>query len=174
MFHQFRLFIYQYYLRKQLKEQVIEHEVVAFDKARNIGVLFDITDKSQLTSVNQFVHQLERANKKVHLLGFASNDESTDDLLFPCFSQKETSWFYQPKGEQPIAFMEKPFDILVCTFFEESAVLEYMAALSKARFRVGPYFENKQHCFDFMVNHDNDSLKDFFKHVYHYLTILKN
>ncbi|MGB1205661.1 MAG: DUF6913 domain-containing protein [Chitinophagales bacterium] len=171
MFQQIRLAIYNYLLQSQLKKQQQKHEFVSFSDAKKIGVLFDITEEENIPIISQYVQQLEKQQKKVKLLGFVDASAANESLMFSSFSRKNTNFFFVPKGNIVETFMEQHFDILICAFLTDSPSLEYISTLSEAKFRVGPHLANKEYCFDLMMNHDNDSIKDFLDKLHPYLNM---
>mgnify|MGYP006255504345 FL=1 len=171
MFQQFRLAIYHYILKSQLKKHHQKHEFVSFEMAKKIGILFDITEEEHIPIINKYVAKLERQQKKVKLLGFVDASAANENLMFPSFSRRETNLFFVPKGDAVQTFIEQPFDILICIFLSDSPSLEYISTFSKARFRVGKHLEAKEHCFDLMMNHENDSVKDFLDKLHPYLNM---
>ena len=171
MFQQFRLAIYNYILQSQLKKHHQKHEFVSFSAAKKIGILFDITQEENIPIIGKYVQQLEKQQKNVKLLGFVDASAASENLMFPFFTRKETNLFFVPKGEVTQTFMEQPFDILICAFLTDSPSLEYISTFSKAHFRVGKHLSDKKHCFDLMMSHDNESLKDFLDKLHPYLNM---
>lgn len=166
-------FFYAQHLQSRLKKHGVRHQVVNFQRARFIGILFDGTDEYNVTAVVNYVHKLKKRKLKVNMLGFVDAKQMTENMSFMAFSRKEINWYKKPTHHMPVEFTGKEFDILINAHTAESAPLEYIATFSNAKFRVGPYLEdNKTHCFDFMIRTSNEDLADFLEEVDHYLEIL--
>ncbi len=166
-------FFYAQHLQSRLKKHIVRHQVVNFQRAKFIGILFDGTDEYNVTAVVNYVHKLKKRKLKVSMLGFVDAKRMTENMSYMAFSRKEINWYKKPTHHMPVEFTGKEFDILINAHTMESAPLEYIATFSNAKFRVGPYLEdNKTHCFDFMIRTSNDDLTDFLEEVDHYLEIL--
>lgn len=173
MLNKLQKFFYSYHLKKRLKKHGVRHQVVNFQKAEYVGIVFDGTDEHEVTTVLNYVHKLKKRNLKVNMLGFVDAKTMSENMSYMAFSRKEVNWFYKPTHHMPLEFTGKEFDILINAHTIESPTLEYIATFSNAKFRVGPYLEDdKTYCFDFMIRTKNDELADFLEEVDHYLEIL--
>lgn len=165
---------YRYYLNQRLKEHSAKHQMVNFNQAKSIGILFDAGKDENIVWIRRYADELEKQKKTVSLLGFVNTNHANEQTAYPCFSRKQTNWYLQPAHHVPNEFIEKKFDILLNAFITESATLEYIATFSNAKFRVGPFFENKLYCADFMINlKESDNLADFMKNAIHYLKLMQ-
>ena len=168
-----KILAHQIFLKKKLRNFHPERKFLNIDDAKEIGVLFDATEESQREIVNRFVKKLKKENKAVELLGFIRQPKMAVNIDFPFFTKKNLNWFYRPEGENISYFIRKPFDILINAHTHNNSSLEYIAALSHAKFRVGRYIDSKKFCFDFMINtNGSDDLNDFIHQVNHYLKII--
>ncbi|MGB0839641.1 MAG: DUF6913 domain-containing protein [Chitinophagales bacterium] len=172
MFENIQRFFYDYKLKKRLKEHKVKHQVVNLKQAKTVGILFDCNNETHVEAVQKYVRTLEKQKKQVTLLAYVEKQLATETFEFPVFSKKDLTWYWQPKPEAVSEFVQQPFDILINAFLAPSAFFEYIAIFSKAKFRVGPYLENRVHCFDLMINGTEDNLPSFFKKVDHYLEII--
>ncbi len=152
MFRNLRRYFYQYFLNKELKHFTREAEVTNLKEAQYIGILFNATDGTNLSIIRDYVKKLTQQKKKVKVLAFVDEKNPNTDLEFKVFSRKNINWHLNPKGDEVQSFMKEPFDLLVNAFLEESEPMEYIAAFSKAKFKVGPYFADKTYCFDMMIS----------------------
>lgn len=173
MLQRLRLFMYNYLVKKRLKTHKVVHEIKNLKNATTIGILFNGTNEDVMPIINSYVKVLEQQKKKVTTLGFIDTNHPIDALNVNTFARKQVNWLFIPNHPVPLDFLEKPFDILINIFLEESATLEYISTFSKAKFRVGPYFSGKNNCFDFMLN-GGDSIASFIQQIHHYLEIIDN
>lgn len=169
-----KLFFHYLFLKNKLHFFKRERKFINIGEAKEIGILFDGTETENRAIILQFSEKLKEENKHVELLGFVKNSKLAVDLDFPFYTKKNLNWFFVPSGEYISYFMHKPFDILISAYTIDNISLEYIAACSHAKFRVGKYSENKTHCHDFMINTEgNEELHDFMLQVSHYIKIIK-
>ena len=161
---------YDRHLAKALKQVAnVDHHSVDFDKSKSIGVLFDATTLESRDTVKKYVDLLKRSGKTVKTLGFLNEREREPNFGFKHFSRKEIDFFYRPKSDEVKSFMDKPFDILLNLYTQSNLSLEYISALSKATFRVGPISENTD-CYDLMVQtNPKKDLRHFIQQVEFFL-----
>jgi len=70
-------------------------------------------------------------------------------------------------------FHAKNFDILICAFIEDCLPLEYIAATSNARFRVGAFSKAKTNYFELMINtQKNENLEYLLDQINHFLKVI--
>ena len=172
MFRKIRLWLYRRQLQKQLQMQPPKHKVMNMSHAKTVGILFDGTDESIMPYIYDYSKSLQSMRKKVSTLGFINANAVTENPSLPLFTRKQTDWLFKPNAREALDFMEQPFDILINVFANESATLEYISALSKAAYRVGPYLNGKTHCFDLMINANTSQPDMFLQQVNHYLEII--
>src|SRR5690606_6334388 len=69
----------------------------------------------------------------------------------PAFNRKEVDWLWRPKGEAVDTFMDTEADLLVYMGTQNRPWLHYIAALSRARFRVG-LAGSSADCYELMID----------------------
>lgn len=164
-----RLFIYNFFLQRRLKEHRVERKTTDFEHAQTIGILFPTQSLADRELILNYEKTLSKNKKKVKLLAYLNEKERNENFTFKHFSNKEIGWFYRPKGEEVLEFMQQPFDILMTLATESSLTLEYINALSRANLRVGPYTENT-YAYDLMIDvADKNNIKKFIQEVEFYL-----
>lgn len=151
-FNSFRVQFHRRHLNQQLKSNARAiSKLVNFQTARTIGILFDATDPTRRDVVLKYVEDIRKENKTVKTLGFFNNKLDNNNFTFNYFNVKDLDWMYRPKGEDVSFFMDQNFDLLINVDPETNIHTEYIAALSKANLRVGPYTENT-YCYDLMID----------------------
>lgn len=174
MWQSVQMLFYKYYMKQRLQQHRAQHKAITLQDANSIGILFDATKEENAVWVRRFAAELEKQKKHVNLLGFVNSDNAQEQTAYPSFSRKEINWYLQPAHHIPNDFLEKPFDILINACITELVTLEYIATFSNAKFRIGPFFEDKTHCADFMICLKNsDALPDFLRKTMHYLQMIK-
>lgn len=167
--NQIRTRIHESLLRKNLPSHPIERSSISLEKALSVGFLFDGTQSEDRELVLGYAKKLKANGKKVKLLSFFDNDLKSENFTFAHFNKKQLDWALRPKLKTVEDFMQQPFDLLINLSKKNILPLEYVAANSKARFRVGPSTEHT-YCYDLMIEHtEKQSLKFFIQQVEQYL-----
>lgn len=157
-----QLRIYHYFLSQKLKKSNVIRKAVNFDKAKRIGILFDATNPDNEAVVNRYKRNLQNSGKQVDMLAYVDDKLEHDTTLFKYFNKKDLSWALEPKSSVVEQFMQTPFDILLNLHIDTVPPLEYVSALSKAHLRVGQFRDDKEYCYDLMIDiPEGDSLNNF-------------
>ena len=94
-------------------------------------------------------------------------------LEYDFFSQKELNWMGKPSGVVVQNFIREEYDLLIDLNVHDHFPLRYMAALSKAKFKVGKYSERDTDMYDMMIDADNTkTVKYFLRQVDIYITMM--
>ena len=147
-----RRFFHLRRLRAKLKLQSANRQAVSMEDAKRIGILFNATSGDDRHEIENFADLLRSNDKKVLVLGFIDGKFTHDIHNYLVFTKKNLNWYLEPSGDNVQRFEEEPFDILINAYTDECVPLEYISALSSAKFRVGIYHEDKTHCYDLMIN----------------------
>lgn len=140
-----------------------------FDTARNIGILFDATNEANAPIVLSFKRTLQTQRKKVSVMGYKDVKELSEDEKHPVFCNKDLGLSQTPKKQEVLDFIKQPFDLLIALHIDNCQPLEYIAAASAAKFRIGHYRENKTDFYDFMVYGKSQSLRAIIQQMETYL-----
>jgi hypothetical protein len=167
-------------LRRELKSinQVRKVNKFKFDDAKTVGIIFDATNAEDFELVKRYVNDLRENNKKVRVLGyFKSNGVPAltySKLDFDFFSNKEVSLFGKPTPVFIRNFIDEEYDLLIDLNIHDHFALRYVAALSKAVFKVGKFEEeNDIHTHDMMIDSDHTkTIKYFLRQIDTYITMM--
>lgn len=140
-----------------------------FDTAKTVGLLFDAGDEQNTKTVLSYKRELQSQRKKVKLLGYKDASELTGEEDFLCFCRKDLNLSQTPKKQEVLDFIHEPFDLLIALHIEDCPPLEYIAAASSARFRIGHYRATKTDFYDFMVYGKSKSLRALIQQMENYL-----
>lgn len=144
------------------------------DNAATIGILFDGTEPAEREMVLEFAEQLKTKGKKVKLLAFFNNKLKSENFTFDHFNRQQVDFALRPKSHESKDFLEQPFDLLLNLSRKSILPLDYLAAHSKARFRVGPFTE-KTFCYDLMIElAPQKGLKAFIQQVEFYMKSMRS
>ena len=139
-------------LNKALKNAVkIQRKMINIDKAKSVGIIFNATKIEDVMVVSQFSDKLRANGQEVYILGF-QNIKSKEEPGPKTFNKNSVNWFGVPNDIKIDEFINIRKDILICAFKEECLPLEYIAASSKAKFRVGAFSQSKTNFYELMIN----------------------
>ncbi|MBA3970880.1 MAG: hypothetical protein H0X46_01820 [Bacteroidetes bacterium] len=148
-----------------------------FDNAKTVGILFDATSTEDYEIVKRYVVYLREHMKKVKVLGFFSTKEipvlTYSKLEYDFFSLKELNWTGKPDSVVIRNFIDEEYDLLIDLNIHDHFPLKYIAALSKARFKVGKLDEEGMDIHDLMIDSDNTkTVKYFLRQIDTYIAML--
>lgn len=150
--HNLKVKYHNYKFNQKANKNQSKRESVDFDKVKTIGFLFDTSDSTNRDIIAKFAKELEQKGKKVSLLGFINSKQVIENLPFNSFCLKDLNFALLPEKTYEVTeFMQKGFDILINLSLNELEPLEYIAAMSNAKFRVGPYTERTV-CYELMID----------------------
>jgi hypothetical protein len=169
----------QYRFMKDIRKSGQKREVVSFDEADKIGILYDATNEKDYETVKAYLKTV-RANfkKDIHALGFVDkkNLPATQYAQFGLdfFSRKDLNFSMIPVNPIVDNFIKEKFDILINLNSGKCFPLRYISAMSHSRFRVGRYSRNHMICYDMMVQLKGEPpLKTVIEEIEHFLRLLK-
>jgi len=166
---QIRLRFHRSFLKKELPTQKPKRASMYLDNASSIGILFDGTEPAERETVLDYAEQLKKAGKKVKVLAFFNNKLKGESFAFPAFNKLQLDWALRPNSREALEFREQPFDLLLNLSKTTIVPLDYLAALSNAKYRVGPYTD-QTFSYDLMIEHSGKlDLKTFLQQVIFYM-----
>lgn len=157
-----------------------EQKMVSFANAKTIGIIYDSTDEKNYEIIKRYVKELRDTYKKdILALGYYDKKELPPTRLaklgLDFFTRKSLNWHYRPVALVVKNFIEKDFDILIDLHTSSSIIFRYIAASTKAKFKIGKYEKSSARFYDFMISIKDDiSLPGFIDQVNHYLNLLKH
>lgn len=166
-------YLYSKKLRYDAKRVAkIPREMLNLKKAKTIGILYDATQTENIIEITKYSEQLKQHGKHIEILGYKNQQIKEEDIpMF--FNKKDVSWFSIPNHERVEKFRTTKFDILICAFSNECLPLEYIAATSKATFRVGSFNKSKAAYYELMIHtKENMSLNYLLKQINHFLQVI--
>lgn len=148
-----------------------------FEKIKTVGIVFDATGTEDFEIVKRYVVYLREHLKKVKVIGYFSTKEipalTYSKLEYDFFSTKELNWMGTPNSVIIRNFINEEFDLLIDLNIHDHFPLKYIAALSKAKFKVGKFNENDIEIHDMMIDADGTkTVKYFLRQIDTYITML--
>ena len=168
----------QYRFVKEMKKIHRKPEIVNFNEAAKIGLLYDATDVRDSETIKNYVKTLRSNSKKdVLAMGFIDRKkpEASQFAQFGLdyFSRKDLSFQMIPSDPIVHNFINEKFDILINLNIGKSFPLRYIAACSKAKFKVGCFSQSNTESLDMMVKLDAGTpLKTIIEEIEHFLKII--
>jgi hypothetical protein len=166
-------------LKQELKNLRRERKpnMFSFAKIKTVGIVFDATSTEDYEIVKRYVVYLREHLKKVKVIGFFSTKEipalTYSKLEYDFFSAKELNWLGKPGSTIVSNFIEEEYDLLIDLNIHDHFPLKYIAALSKAAFKVGKFDEEGFDIHDLMIDADNTkTVKYFLRQIDTYITML--
>lgn len=166
-------------LKKELlaNPRIMKPNKFNFSNIKTIGILFEASNPEDFELIKRYVVYLREHGKKVKVIGFFSTKNipslTYSKLEYDFFSPKEIDWLNRPATHIASNFINEEYDLLIDLNIHDHFPLRYIAALSKAKFKVGKYKEKDETIFDMMIDSDNtQKLKYFLRQVDTYITML--
>jgi hypothetical protein len=170
MFESLRSTVNRYMLRKELRFHKPERRIVNIAEAKDVAILLDATDVDRTKLINGLADSLRTQYRKIHMFGYYNFPKPALNLNFPHFHRKQLNWWLEPQGHLVEEFMNRPFDVLINAYCGDNAPLEYISALSNAKYRIGIYDPNKTYLSDVMLKVARpDDLQGYVEQVKHYI-----
>ncbi|MEM9918005.1 MAG: hypothetical protein AAF990_07915 [Bacteroidota bacterium] len=160
-------------LRQKLNATSFKRGSLDFQSVKSVGLVYNAADPTHSETIRQFVHLLKKQDKEVKVLAYFPDKETHENCPYKHFSNKALDWVMRPTGFEVEQFIETPFDVLINLCLKDCIPLEYISALSKAGFRVGPVSE-KLYCYDLMIDASDERMSSFIKQVEFFLNRMNN
>ena len=173
MLEAIRTYFFERAKKKRLKASVNSPVGFQNDRKNHYGLLTDASSADDRNTVNSFAEDLRREGNRVKILGFVNGKMETISTPFDIITINDLSTLSQvPKSATAEAFMGQPFDVLINLSIKENhRPLDYISSVSKASFRIGPWYAQQQGspyhlCID---AGNNASLKEWISELMHTL-----
>jgi hypothetical protein len=125
--------------------------ITNLNDARTVGIIYDSSNPDNDITITKFAEMLRNKGKAVEIMAYVNDKKIDHKGDIAIFNPKAVNWYGVPLDTRVDTFVNKPFDLLISAVLAESKPLEYIAYLSKAKYRVGPFSENKTHFYDLMI-----------------------
>ncbi len=167
-------------LRKEIAKKRFKHETVDFNSANSVVLLLHPRNNDDMNKLLGLIIEFDARGQKTSNMVYIPTKKKlevekakADYPLINFVTGRDISWLDKPSGKSIDAFLKKEFDVLIDLSQKENFITTYMSAKSKARFRIGKYFEQETIGYDFMLDQKSTDLEEFIKQLKHYLSIIK-
>jgi hypothetical protein len=174
-----RTWLGHYRFVKDAKRVNRKPQVVNFEEAVRIGVLYDATDDRDSESIKNYVRNMRNNYKKdVLAMGYVDKKSLRKTQYaqrgLDFFTRKDLNFRMIPVSPIVHNFINEKFDILINLNSGKCFPLKYISALSNAKFRVGRYNLYTSDCFDMMIKIKGEPpLKTILEEMEHFLRLIK-
>lgn len=163
------------YQIKKIASAPREKQFIKLPDAKSVGIVFDATNADEFELIKKFIQQLKEYTKGIHAIGFVDNkitpNYSYIKTDIDLFNKKELKNLYQPLSPYIKTFMETERDILIDANVGNKLPLQYIAAASKAKCKVGQHTPGNERMHDVLLNvGPNRGLEFFLQQSLKYLT----
>ena len=167
----------EYFLQKEFAAIKRNKQVVNFEKAETIALIFDATDRDDFELVKKYIKKLKDNKRKVRAIGFYDGKDEpamlSSKLEYDFFSRKQLKWYLKPNDLVVENFIHEPFDLLINLCMNYKTPLLYITALSRAKFKVGKQHKKYAPYYDLMLDVDDTmGLKEFITVTEKYLMMI--
>lgn len=143
----------QWRLQKMLRQNTARRRSPDFASVREVGVLFAVSSEDTARQLATFIRNLQKDGKRVSALTFFEEArEAAYSFDYEVFTGAEIDVWGNIRSEKALQFINQPFDYLYCICTDDSPVIDYLLAASKAHCRIGPYREGKEHLYEMMIS----------------------
>lgn len=177
-----RSWLGQHRFMKEVKKFERKPEVINFDEAGKIGLIYNATDENNSEIIKNYIKTV-RSNYKKDILAMGYVDRTTlhksqyAQFGIDYFTLKDLNFSMIPNSPVVLNFMNEKFDILINLNSEKCFPLLYISAMSNAKFRVGRFTpaENEQARYlDMMVKPSGETeLRTVLGEIEHFLRLIK-
>ncbi len=126
-----------------------DKKFVNLTDARSVGIIYHQSDSQSFDAVHNFTKKLTNQGKNVFVIGYIESKIIPDNYLlrkgYNFFCLKDLNWFFSPKSDFIDGFIEKDLDLLINLSIDSLFPIEYIYALSKAKFKVGRYTDGSEY-----------------------------
>ena len=164
---------------KETQKQKYKPEVIGFDSASSIGLLYDATIERDYETVKAYVKTVRGQYKKdILAMGFVDKKKLPPAQFaqygLDFFTRADLDFRLIPNNPIVNNFIENKFDILINLNSGVCFPLRYIAAMSKCRFRVGRYDHKNTACYDMMIHLSPETpIKEVIEETEHFLRKIK-
>ena len=159
-----KTFLYRRAIGKYRSTNISKVSENHFKKIRTVGILFDANDTKGREAVIGYRQQLQESGITVSLFGYFNS--KVDGITFPFdfIDIRDLSFAYLPEGDRVRQFISTPFDVLINLDTQMHKPMSYMAAASRALFKIGPAQGDHNH-YDLMIATEGNDIALYIEQI---------
>ncbi|HEX5167958.1 MAG TPA: hypothetical protein VFW11_02205 [Cyclobacteriaceae bacterium] len=157
--------------KSNLRSNKALRSCLPYKQAVTVGITFTVEDMQKHVMVKELIKKLELDGKKTTVMCYLPHDKVNYEFLFDFFSNKDFSFFGKLTSSKAIDFASTAFDYLFYLDTEPNPLILNLLARSKAKCRMGKFWDEGEPFFEFMLETTSDT-KGLIDGIYRYTSIL--
>jgi hypothetical protein len=147
MLEPIRTYFFERAKRKKLIAADQRSASFRIDNKNHFGILVDAGNYKDRHDVLAFAERLRKDGHRVKILGYLAGRIEGASMPFDIFTTAQLTKVSQvPKSPEVDAFIAQKFDALInMSIHQNHKPLDYISSLSRASFRIGPWYHNTKH-----------------------------
>jgi hypothetical protein len=130
-------------IRREIQQNPRNRAFVGLSQAHTIGILAKFTGKEDFELLKKYVAYVKEYGKKIKCMVFSEGKAIPEDISwskveFEFFLGTDLNWYGKPGGVYLNNFKEEAFDVLLDLNLGSDICLSFLAAGSRATFKIGP------------------------------------
>jgi len=177
IYNKIKEFAANHYIKKHLYKIQRFRKIVNLNDAKTLGLIYILKDEQTYNHITRFIKLLQDKQINVKAIGYFDGNirpiYAIEKLSIDYYDRKDINWFCKPKSNYVSDFCKTDFDILIDLSLTDIFQTKYIAAFSKAKFKVGKDGEYNKTIFDLMIDiNSKTTLDEFITLIIHYLSII--
>lgn len=176
IFRRIQRYLLDFEIKKELIRSDRDKKFSSFEKSRTIGIIYKVGEEKDQIEFSAFVSKIQLKKKEVKALGIIKYKDIPHycypKLSYDYVTTRNINLIKKPTGDKVTDFINKDFDILINFDTTDDPTLNYIAAFSKAKCKVGVFSETYKDIYDMMINIETDcSFNELSEHYLKYLNM---
>ncbi len=134
-----------YLLKRKIRKLSRKKQFINMVDAQTVGIVFKLSDDAVFRAVNDYLKELTAEGKQVFVIGYIDAREIPDTWLlrkgYNFFCMKDLNLYFIPELPFVKDFLKREFDLLINLSIDRTFPVDYIFAVSKAKFKTGKFFE---------------------------------
>ncbi len=172
-----RNMFWQRAMKKSLAGRQRRRTSASLHTAKDVFVIYDASEEEQNRDAEDLFNKLKGIGIKIKSLGYAKYKivphYCIPQLTKQFICRQDIDWKGIPRKSFLQDFLDEEFDLLISLDMAQDRILQYIAAMSAARFKVGWNDPANLPYFDFLIGSKPGDIHDFIRQILHYLSISK-
>lgn len=158
----------------KLRKHNREKQMSSMNAARSVGVVCLVDKEANWNEVKKVIKEFQDRGAKVEVMGvFYGNVKPLwyiETLNVTLCTDRELGLLQIPTGMHLKEFISKEFDVLINFSITDHFAPFYIAALSKAKFKIAIDSDKHRNHFDMLLKLEDVNMEEYQKQLIHYLS----
>lgn len=169
------------FIKRALRKNQSRRQFVSFAEANTflLGYYYD-QPAEEIKEIQLFASEIKKSGKEINLLVFHRTPKLPETIYQGIneqhFTKSDLGITGLPKTDHLKSFLRRDYDYYIDCSMEPNSFFIAIAAFTKARFRIGRYYEDLLPYFELMIDpkSSSEACEDFLKEVGKHLKTLQN